>query len=572
LGRRRVFQVVAVYAVVAWLLVQIVDVVNEPLNLPPWFDTVVIVLLAIGLPIAIVLSWAFDITPQGVVRTESNAEADTEADNDPAAKDAAELPGDSLAVLPFENVSPDPDDAYFAIGIHDEILNQLAKIKGLRLIARTSVLRYKDGKLAIPEIARALRVKTVMEGTVRYSGNRVRITAQLIDGFEDIHLWSETFDRDLDDIFEIQTDIARRIADALTVELSLAEQQSIEARPTKSTEAYQAYLRAIAIFREGDSAIGVTAAPGKRARIQVLLDQAIVSDPEFALAHAWKAWVYTFSRAYDPVDSSRWLSRSAELDELARAGAQRALELDPGLALAHATLAKVRLHNFDLGRAAPEFEAALANGSNEPEVLRWYANYCWFSGEHERAIRFAARAVDADPENAFYYDVLGRVNHSDRNFEEAVKAYRTSVDISPGAAVGYLSLGRSEFALGNETAALHALETAEQLMPADASPSVLADLAMGYRRLSETANAERIFARIEAQNASRFVDPAVWALAHASMRNEEKARSAMKEIIENPALVSNLFTLMFLKENAWSDPMLESPDFLELRGQLSLQS
>ena len=247
--RRKVFQVAAVYTVVAWLLIQIIDVVNDPLNLPAWFDTVMIVLLAVGLPIAVVLAWAFDLTPTGVVRTPAidavtetgvslgtpqqpapSIERPAPSPEQPAPSPERTAPSpraesirprpkilrNSVAVLPLENLSPNPDDAYFAAGIHEEILNCLTKIKDLSVIARTSVKKYRDTDKSIAEIAAELGVGTVMEGSVRYAGERVRVTAQLIDAATQDHLWSEVYERDLADVFAIQADVAAKIATKAT--------------------------------------------------------------------------------------------------------------------------------------------------------------------------------------------------------------------------------------------------------------------------------------------------------------------------------------------------------------------
>jgi TolB-like protein len=280
--RRKVWQVAAVYVGVALAVIGLIDGVSEPLSLPSWFDTVVIVLLAVGFPIALVLAWAFDLTPAGVVRTppsdampEDGAplgmpqqsvptaeQATPSAEQAPPRSQAALSPPNesieprpeflrnSVAVLPLENLSPNPDDGYFAAGIHEEILNCLTKIKDLSVIARTSVKKYRDTDKSIAEIAAELGVGTVMEGSVRYAGDRVRVTAQLIDAATQDHLWSEVYERDLADVFAIQADIAAKIAAALEAEFSVAEREGIEKLPTSSPTAYALYLRALAIIQE----------------------------------------------------------------------------------------------------------------------------------------------------------------------------------------------------------------------------------------------------------------------------------------------------------------------------------
>ncbi len=276
LNRRKMLQVAAVYLVVAWLTMQVIDVIHSPLRLPEWFPTVVIVFLAIGFPIAMIISWAFNVTPGGVVRDKGNDESGkhsgrtiefvliglvgiavlwliyrTEFDSRPlpeplaVEETAPDVLPNSVAVLPFANLSPDPDNAFFAAGIHDTILNELANIKGMNVISRTAMLRYADGTTPIPQIAEELRVETVMEGSVQYANGRVLVTAQLIDPTTNAHLWSENYDREFADIFAIQADIATQIAIAMRTQLSADERLRIAKQMTSSPEAYALYLRAM---------------------------------------------------------------------------------------------------------------------------------------------------------------------------------------------------------------------------------------------------------------------------------------------------------------------------------------
>jgi len=329
LNRRNVFRVAVAYVVVAWLMIEVASVLGPALRLPDWTTTFVAFVLILGFPLALVLSWAYELTSDGMKKTESvpltesitrttgrkldfviigvlvlavgfmfvdnylpqsgpfaGAEIDPASlqlmpaapeSPTPAAPEQPESPvlPNSVAVLPLQNLSPDPNNAYFAAGIHEEILNQLAKLSNLNVISRTSVVRYADSGMSIPQIAAELNVQTVMEGSVRYANNRVLVTMQLIDPETDAHLWSDSYNRDLADVFAIQADIAMNVANALRAEFSQAEQARIEAVPTDSPEAYAEYLRARAAV-EYDTAFG-------------LLDAAIRLDPEFALAYATKA-------------------------------------------------------------------------------------------------------------------------------------------------------------------------------------------------------------------------------------------------------------------------------------------
>ncbi len=562
LKRRRVFQAVGIYAVAAWLIMQIVDVVNEPLHLPGWFDTVVVLLLILGFPIAFLLAWVFDITPRGVVRT------DAEHD-DVAAPNDAPAPENSLAVLPLENLSSDPDKAYFAAGIHEEILAQLATIKALRVIARTSVLQYATESKAIPQIAKELNVAAVMEGTVRYDGDRVRISAQLVAADSNVRLWSESYDRQLNDIFEIQSDIATRIAKALTVELSLVEQASLSERPTDCAEAYEPFLKALAIYREGDSAVGVTGSTGKRLGIQEYLDKALSLDPDFALAHAWKAWFYSYSRAYESVPEAEWLSYSTRLDERVRDHADKALASNPKIGLAHTAHSRVYLYNWSIGKAERSADKALELSPNDSEVLRWSANIKWFGERKQEAIELAELAALSDPKNGFYHDLLGRTFHSAGNYEEATAAFKHCVEIDPGTAINYISLARPELAMGNTDNAREALNVAEKLLGQGGSPALYADLANGFARLGNTQAATVAAEKVSELSATTYVDPAVRAFAYAATGRYDQATRQLERLAENKALLASPFTLMFIRENSWADPELDSDEFVSLRESLA---
>ncbi len=371
--RRKVFQVAAVYAVVAWLLIQIVATVEDPLSLPDWADTLVIVLLAVGFPIALIMSWTFNLTSEGLVREQGDTASRQGVSrkieyvligllaiamvwviyrveispSDTLTFGGIDFPPNSIAVLPFENLSPDPDNAYFAAGIHESTLNQLAKIRDLTVMSRTSVMQYEQDPPPIPEIAGALNVETVLEGSVRYANGRVLITAQLIDGSTGRHLWSDEFNRELADIFAVQAEVARRIAAALEVQLLPDEQARIETRATESIEAYQHYLHAMSlpnflIFPEYGPAFIES------------IKRAIAADPAFADAHAALAVGYFMAGDRDGGILT----------------AQKAIELDPTLGPAHLIIGlryQAYYSRKDEARAA--FERAKNLSPNDPGIL-----------------------------------------------------------------------------------------------------------------------------------------------------------------------------------------------------------
>ena len=273
LKRRKVYRVAVAYAVVAWLIIQIATQVFPVLEIPNWVIRLVIALIAIGFPVALALAWAFDITPQGIKRTDDAA---------PEKTPAAKIPDKSIAVLPFENLSDDKENAYFADGVQDDILSNLAKVADLKVISRTSVRQYRGGERNLREIGVALGVAHILEGTVRRAGNRVRINAQLINARTDAHIWADTFDREATDLFALQSELAEKIATALQANLSPREKANMQIHPTAHLDAYDLYLRARDLFRW--SGAGDPRENGEKALR--LLEQAIIRDPQFALAYS----------------------------------------------------------------------------------------------------------------------------------------------------------------------------------------------------------------------------------------------------------------------------------------------
>src|SRR5215471_2303291 len=274
LKRRNVYKVAVAYAVVGWVLAQIATQIFPFLEIPNWIVRLVIVLIAIGFPIALVIAWAFEATPEGIKRTE---------DVDPVAVARApkkhawiyvvvigaaisvglfflgrytgrsgagatnELPAKSIAVLPFDNLSRDPDNAFFAEGVQDEILTRLAKVADLKVIARTSTQKFKSAPTDLRDVAKQLDVTNILEGSVQKVNDQVRVNVQLINAMTDAHLWAEIYDRKLTDIFAVESDIAKGVAESLQAKLTGHEEQELAVKPTNNPDAYDAYLRGLAI-------------------------------------------------------------------------------------------------------------------------------------------------------------------------------------------------------------------------------------------------------------------------------------------------------------------------------------
>jgi adenylate cyclase len=569
--RRKVVQVAAGYAVVAWLVIQIVVSIKTPLNLPPWTDTLVIVLVAIGFPLALVLSWAYDITARGIVRTEPASPPDEALSPSlPIDRPAKETLPNSVAVLPFENLSPNSEDAYFAAGIHEELLNELAKLQDLKVIARTSVMKYENARRSIAEIAEELHVGTIMEGSVRYAGNRVRVTAQLIEAKTEAHLWSEVYERDLADVFAIQADIAKRIATELEAKFSGAEQQSLEKPPTQSPVAYAVYLQAMALVRaEGvDEIVG---APQLHATLQSRLDQAIALDPEFALPYAYRARMHVSALRFDIGSAQADATRVSELENLALADLDKALSIDPKLGFAHATMARIHQGNWRKAEAAAAYERAIELRPNDPEILAEMAFFEATIGQPERAVRLGRKALTLDPGSGPLHYLMAVTYMHIHDKANAVSMYRRGLELAPTNAVQRANLAALEFVLGNETAALEEAKLSEQMLGQHANPAYVALIAYAFGLCGAAADAKRLFARFEEIAATRRVAAAAWAWAYLAVGDSRQALHWIKVLGEHRYPYEAMFAALNLEANWFDDPILEQPEFVAARRKLGFR-
>src|SRR5437667_956453 len=382
LKRRNVYKVAVAYAVIGWLLVQVATQVFPFLEIPNWVVRLVIALVVIGFPIAHVISWSFEATPEGIKRTEvadaMPVSAATRrkkhawiyvvviaaaisvalfflgrytAGNKSVASVPNELPAKSIAVLPFDNLSRDPDNAYFAEGVQDEILTRLAKVADLKVISRTSTQRFKSAPSDLREIAKQLGVMNIVEGSVQKANDQVRVNVQLINALSDAHLWADTYDRKLNDIFAVESEIAKTIADTLQVKLTGSEKQMIAAQPTTDTTAYELYHKGRSLWerRSGDNIPKAIS----------FYEQAIAHDPNYALAYAGLADAYILLPYYT-VTAQRYAYANAKEDAL------KALRLDPNLAEAHAALGKVLFFSeINLAGATREYKRAIELKPND---------------------------------------------------------------------------------------------------------------------------------------------------------------------------------------------------------------
>lgn len=456
LKRRNVYRVAVTYAVVSWVLIQIATQVFPFFDIPIWAVRVVVLLLVLGFPVALILAWAFELTPEGIKRTEEvplhksirqhtgrkllafaavaaavavalflvqfarRSWTPAKPDSTPEPEVTQAIPEKSIAVLPFSNLSGDQENAFFADGIQDEILAYLAKVADLKVISRTSVMLYKAGTPRnVREIGRHLGVTYLLEGSVQRTKDRVRVTAQLIDSRSDDHQWAETYDRGLADIFAIQTEIAQAITRQLAAKLSPREQAAIESS-TRDIRAFDLYLRAkelIRNFHDTDN--------WKETLLQAVrfLDEAISRDQNFALAYCWRTIAH---------DNLYWngLDRTQARVDLAQASAEKALALVPDLGEAHLAQALVYYHGKrDYARAFQELALASRTLPNSAEVSYLAGTIARRQGRWDDSVRNLEKALELDPLNprnvnglSIVYDLLRRYDDEAALFDRAAAA------------------------------------------------------------------------------------------------------------------------------------------------------
>jgi len=423
----------------------------------------------------------------------------------------------SVAVLPFVNLSADPENEYFADGITEDVIAQLAKIRALDVISRTSVMPFKGRQQGLREIAARLQVATLLEGSVRRVGDRVRIVAQLIDAGTDQHLWAETYDRQLTNIFAIQTEVALRIADALKAELSPGEKARIGREPTSDLRAYQLYL-------QGRNSFIRYTADGIREAIRYF-EEAIERDPRYALAHAavGMAFMELGEIGFMPPDEA--FSRAA-------AAAARALALDPDLGEAHCVAAFVKFAvDFDWAGAEEEFKRALELSPSSADTYDLYGRLCSALERYDEAIAMQQRAQELDP-LAHPADVATSLLRAGR-YEQALEAARRAVALGRDYARGHATLGWAYCKLGRIDEGLAALERAVELSPGDSL--WLAQLAEAYGLAGKAERAREILRDLEGQASTRYVAPNHLAYVYTGLGEYDRAMDYLEEASEKHA-------------------------------------
>ncbi len=506
LKRRNVYKVAIAYAVVAWLLMQVATQVFPFLEIPNWAIRLVIMLIAIGFPIALVIAWAFELTPEGLKRTEFADDLPAKSARSHAwiyvvviagaisvslfflgrytatstQSKPIEVPAKSLAVLPFANLSGNPDNAYFAAGIQDEIITRLAKITELKVISCTSTQRFKGAPDDLPAIAKQLGVANILEGSVQRTTDQLRVNVQLVEAATDAHLWADTFDRKLTDIFKIESEIAKTVAETLQAKLSGSERNAIAAQPTENTEAHELYLKGRFFWdkRTGDN-------------LKKSIDyfnQAIAADPNYALAYVGLADCYLLLEDYTGTPA-------IETYPKAEAFAQHALQLDDSLAEAHTSLAYVYTNLWQWEQAEEEFKRAIKLNPNYPTAHHWYSLCLLDLGRIDEAKAQIKRAHELDPLSLIIGTTLNYAYFAEGDVNSSIAQCKRVIDLDPNFPRAHEYLGLGYLAQGRNSEAIVEIHKAVELSGRDRRP--LRDLGYGYAASGKRAEALTVLKELE---------------------------------------------------------------------------
>jgi adenylate cyclase len=568
LKRRNVIRFAGLYLVGAWLLVQVSSTVLPMFGAPEWLPRSIVILLALGFLPALIFSWVFELTPEGLKRDEDVRPEESIApqtarrmdrmiivvlllalgyfaiDKFALAPRRVSSPNDSasainpksIAVLPFDNLSRDPDNAYFCEGVQDEILTRLAKVADLKVISRTSTQHFKSAPDNLPQIARQLGVAHILEGSVQKSNGQVRVNVQLINALTDAHLWADTYDRKLTDIFAVETEIAKTIAESLQAKLTGSEKSSMAKVPTANPEAYELYLKG-RFFWNKRSGVDLRKAID-------YFNQAIAKDPNYGLAYAGLADSYMLLPNYGGASAKESIAP-------ARAAITKALELDDSLAEAHASFGLLETLELRLEHAVRDFERAIELKPNYATAHHWLMLGQLSLGRFDPAIAEGKRAIELDPLSLIINADYCWTYSCAHRLDEAEKQARKTLEIDPHFFLARYYLGGILQMKGRLTEAIPEFQKAAEL---NNDPYSLAMLGQAYARNGQKEEAQKVLARLTDEAKSRYVAPYAWALLYLGLGEKERALAELERAYQT----GDTNYLFIIKV----DPLLD-----DLRGQ-----
>ena len=534
LRRRNVYKVAVAYIVAGWALSQGIAQVFPVFDIPNWAIRLIVLLIILGLPIAVVLAWMFELTPQGIKRTET-------ADAMRAAvkpkkhawiyvmiigaavsiglfllgrysaatrqNQSSSAPEKSIAVLPLGNLSRDPDNEYFAAGIQDEIITRLAQISDLKVISCSSTQRYKGSRESLRQIASELGVTNIVEGSVQKANDQVHVNVQLLNAVTDSHLWADTFDRKLTDVFGVESEIAKTIADTLRAKLTGREAATLEARPTENNGAHDLYLKGRFFWNKRTSADMKTALG--------YFEQAANVDPNYAVAYAGMADCYLLLPLYGG-------GVPTEMYPKATAMAQKAIALDPNLGEPHASLGLIHaLFDFDFATSVREFEETIRLNPNYATAHHWFGDSTLPAlGQFDRANAEVKRALELDPLSVVYNVDAGTVYWITGRYQEAVAQFRKAIEMDPRNYTAHWGLGQALERVGDLAGAIAEYEKSTQL---DDDPLPFGLLGAAKAKAGNRAAALAILNRLEDVTKHRYVPDYSFALVHLALGEKDQA-------------------------------------------------
>ena len=414
---------------------------------------------------------------------------------------------ESLAVLPLENFSRDPDQDYFAEGMTEALITMLAKVGALRVVSRTTAMQYQGVRRPLREIAREMQVDAIVEGSVQRSGDRVRIFTQLIDAHADVHLWAESYDRDLRDVLTLQAELAQAIAEKVQVKLTPHERSQLESARPVDPEAYEAYLKGRYHWnRRSGNEFG---------RAVQYFQQAISKDPTYAVSYAGLADCLSVLGLWSLVPPEDGCGRAKNL-------ALKALELNHGLAEGHVSLAWATLfYDYDFKAAEREFERAIELNPRLPQAHQWFGYLLALLGRPEEAYTEVQRALRLDPCSAIIHWTLGYVYWRARRYDQAIEQHEKALELDPHSAQWHWGLGVTCVDNRQNERAISALQTANELSPG--VPMIFGYLGVAYAAAGRLAAAEKILEELDEQSTSRHITPYIVGRIYAAMGKKDEA-------------------------------------------------
>ena len=515
LKRRKVTRVLAWYAGIAAILVGLASDLAGPLNLPDWAQRWIIMLLIIGFPLTMIIAWIFDITPEGLQKTPRLEDKSSETKGDQHSRFDTSYDG-SIAVLPFQDMSPENDQEYFCDGISEEIINALTRVERLKVIARTSAFAFKGKPMDIREIGKTLNVAYVLEGSTRKDGNKLRITAQLIRVQDGSHIWSETYNRDFRDIFSIQEEISLSIVDKLKLRLRGGAKGGILKRHTENPEAYQYYLKGLYYWQ--------MMTPEGNQKAQENYRKAIETDPDYALVYSILGSNFLFAGTLGFLPPEVAIKNAKENTETA-------LALDKSIAVAHSTMASIHyLYNWDLVAAEKGYLKSFHLNPNTAWDRFFYAMHLAAVHRYDEAMAESLIALEKDPFNVYISTQVGLLFLKAGRVDEAINRQELTINIYPKGFLAHLHLGMALEVKGLLDDAIKSYETASVL--SNGSPMAETKLACALHKDGRKKEAGEKIHRTEQMMESMYIPSSLLVPYYLLEKDLDKAYQFLEKACE----------------------------------------